>query len=299
MAHRTLSVPSDTGVSTDLDAHVRKFLPRGSKLVKSHTYGTAAWTRASRIIVSLEDGMEKSYFLKCASEDVGKLMLEGEFDLLKKIGEYSPGLAPMLYGTGQFRDPSTPTYFLLMEFLDMDTGAPEPVAFMKQLAELHTRGVSPTGQFGYGMTTCQGPIVQDITWDDNWSAVYGRMMRQFHDREMATNGPSKDGKYEAEMEKLILLQFRIYLETGQAKIYDPAGFYAHNEYEFGMWRSENVPFGRPYYRQYFRYIPPSEPKEQWDDRNKLYSIKFEVTCSALWSAVHEGQHKMYYAPIPS
>lgn len=39
-------------------------LPPNSKPLKSYTYGTATWTRAARIDVSLEDGTEKSYFLK-------------------------------------------------------------------------------------------------------------------------------------------------------------------------------------------------------------------------------------------
>lgn len=248
-------------------------------------------------------------------------MLDGEFDVLSQIEKYSPGLTPKMHGTGKFRESSIPTYFLLMEFLDMETGAPEPVNFMKKLADLHTNSVSPTGKFGYPLTITQGPIPQDVTWEDNWSVFYGRMLRKFFDHELNTNGPSKDGKYEAEIEKLFeqtipnllgplqtegrtikpsLVHGDLWeencgtdLETGQPKVFDTAGFYAHNEYEFGMWRSENVPFGRPHYRQYFRHVPPSEPKDQWDDRNKVYSIKFEVTCSALWPAVHEGQRKMY------
>lgn len=39
-------------------------LPHNSTIISSYTYGTAAWTRAARITILLEDGSEKSYFLK-------------------------------------------------------------------------------------------------------------------------------------------------------------------------------------------------------------------------------------------
>lgn len=252
-------------------------------------------------------------------------MLKGEFDALTQIGRSSPDLVPKLFGTGQFRDSSIPTYFVFMEFLDLETGAPEPVPLAKQLADLQSRSVSPTGQFGYPMITCQGPTPQNITWDENWSVFYGRMLSEFFDRELAVNGPSHDGKYKAEKEKLILYTIPnllgqlqtggrtikpslvhgdlweencgTVLKTGQSKIFDPASFYAHNEYQFGIWRI-NCPFGRPHYQEYFRHIPPSELKEQWEDRNEVYCIKFELACSILWPAVHDTQRKLYRSTSP-
>ena len=37
-------------------------------------------------------------------------------------------------------------------------------------------------------------------------------------------------------------------ESCRPKIFDPAVFYAQNEYDFAAWRSENVPLGRLYYK---------------------------------------------------
>lgn len=248
-------------------------------------------------------------------------MIAAEFSSLSEIYKWSPALAPIPYATGEFRDSKIPTYFLLMEFLEMQTGPPEPANFMRQLADLHHRSTSPTGQFGYRMVTCVGPNAQDTTWESSWSTFYARLLRQFYERELNVCGPSKDGKYEAAMELLITRTIPALLEPlqadgrtlkpslvhgdlweentgtefegGQPKIFDPAVFYAHNEYDFAAWRSENVPFGRPYYRQYFKYIPPSEPKEQWDDRNKLYAIRGEVHHSSLWPALCDSQREMY------
>lgn len=62
-------------------------------------------------------------------------------------------------------------------------------------------------------------------------------------------------------------------------IFDAAAFYAHNEYELGIWRREMVKFGKPYFTEYLRNFPPSEPVEQFDDRNALYVLKFDLDYS--------------------
>jgi protein-ribulosamine 3-kinase len=251
------------------------------------------------------------------------MMISGEFASLSEIYKWSPAFTPTPYATGQFRDSSIPTYFLLMEFVEMQTGPPEPANFMKQLADLHNRSTSPNGQFGFHTVTCVGPNAQDVTWDSSWSAFYTKLLRLNYDRELRVCGPSRDGRYEAEMEKLIARTVPAMLEplqahgrtlkpslvhgdlweentgtefeSGQPKIFDAAVLYAHNEYDFAAWRSDNVPFGRPYYKQYLRHIPPSEPKEQWDDRNKLYAIRAEVHHSSLWPSLCDGQRDMYAA----
>lgn len=66
------------------------------------------------------------------------------------------------------------------------------------------------------------------------------------------------------------------LETGEPMVFDAAAFYAHNEYELGIWRREMVRFGKPFFKQYLRNFPPSEPVEQFDDRNALYVLKFDL-----------------------
>lgn len=247
-------------------------------------------------------------------------MLEGEFAALVEIAKYNPALTPIPYAYGQFRDASYPTYFLLMEFLEIDTGAPKPKNFCKQLANLHASSVSPTRKFGFHILTCQGINPQDNTWEDSWSVFFARLLRQFFERDGEANGPSSDGKFELEMEKLItqtvpkilgplqadgrtlkpsLVHGNLWeencgteLETGQPKIFDAAAFYGHNELEIGMWRREVVHFGRAHIREYLRNMPPSDPKDQWDDRNRLYSVKFDLSHSIALPATYEGQREM-------
>src|ERR1700761_5629268 len=137
---------------------------------------------------SLRKAWTSNNVCQSASEDHGKQMMEGEFASMSEISKYNPALAPIPYAQGEFREAKIPTYFFLMEFLDIDTGAPEPRSFCKQIADLHTSSISPTGKFGFPVTTCHGPHAQDVTWEDSWSLFFIRLLRQFFEKEIRTNG---------------------------------------------------------------------------------------------------------------
>lgn len=77
------------------------------------------------------------------------------------------------------------------------------------------------------------------------------------------------------------------LQTGEAAIiYDAGSYYAHNGMELGIWRviySETMG-ARAYKEAYFRLCVPAEPVNEWDHRNRLYSLK----CNINWSATDLG-----------
>lgn len=93
--------------------------------------------------------------------------------------------------------------------------------------------------------------------------------------------------------------------TGEPFVFDAGAFYAHNEYEIGNWRAVRHRLSdRVYVESYLREFPPSEPgeflewpkrygcgvsdadctrwtAEEWDDRNLLYSLRFDLGCAIL------------------
>lgn len=77
------------------------------------------------------------------------------------------------------------------------------------------------------------------------------------------------------------------METGETVIFDAGSTYDHNEMEFGTWRcSWTFYFNSPIYmRLYQRQIEPSEPVEEWDDRNGLYSMHPYLDDSVLFIAI--------------
>jgi fructosamine-3-kinase len=70
-------------------------------------------------------------------------------------------------------------------------------------------------------------------------------------------------------------------ETGELIFFDADSFYAHNELELGMWHRYGVRnLGRPYLDEYKQRFPLSKPQEEFDDRNRLCSLKYDLNHSA-------------------
>jgi len=301
-----------------LDQNVVAQFPKGSKVLKASSYGTSAWTRTSRIVIQLEDGTEKSYFMKCATEG-GKMMMEGEFNSLKAIHDLMPTFGPTPYVWGKFEKDTPETYFLLMEFFELGQDLPDPSKFTAAIANLHRNSVSPTGKFGFHIPVCQGPVVQYTDWDDDWCAYFSRLLTYLFRMDVRLNGNWPE--YEEIFEKLISHSVPQLLEplqaegrvlkpclvhgdlwdentgtnlvTGEPVVFDGSVMYAHNEYEIGTWSREVVRFGKTYTRQYLKNYPPSEPVEQWQDRNRLYCIKFMLNHTIGWPGSELTREQIY------
>ncbi|KAJ4422137.1 hypothetical protein N0V82_003220 [Gnomoniopsis sp. IMI 355080] len=220
-----------------------------------------------------------------------------------------PEFCPRPYGWGECQ--TLPgTFFLIMEFLYLINKRPSPEAISKVISYLHKRssGSSLDGKFGFLVPNCHGKIVQPNHWDSNWSRYFTNLLTAFYNADMELNGP--DTVYEQTFQALKqhviprllkplqadghslqpclvhgdLWHQNIGLneETDEPMIFDDSMFYGHNEYEIGMWRTVFIAFDESYRKQYLQYFPPSEPVDGWDDRNRLYSIPFNMTHSAGW-----------------
>lgn len=240
-------------------------------------------------------------------------MVEGEFHSLSAIHALMPTFAPKPYAWGNFRKSPPDTYFLLMDFIDLQTGSVDATEFCSRIAELHRISTSPTGKFGFHITTCHGPNWQNTEWESSWCVYFTRLLRQFFYREIEQNGPWPE--YEAAFEELVEVVIPQLLEplqsegrflkpclvhgdlweentgtdlvTGESVVFDASVMYAHNEYELGMWRREIVRFSKVHMRRYLACFPPSEPVHQWDDRNRLYSIKLNLAHSIALPATKD------------
>ncbi|KAI4262524.1 MAG: hypothetical protein L6R42_002302 [Xanthoria sp. 1 TBL-2021] len=297
----------DIGGNFALDEGVIEVLPLGSRVLSASSFGSSAWTRTARIRVQLPDGSAKQYFLKCATEG-GQVMMEGEFNSMTELHKLAPSFVPQPHAWGKFYLASPVTHFFLCEFIDMENEMPDPVAFCARLAEIHLNSQSPTGQFGFAVPNCHGKIVQSNDWDPSWTSFFTKLLVSFFKTEIGINGPWPE--YEQAFEvivKTVVPQLldplqasgrvlkpslvhgdlweenaAINLSTGEPVVFDASAFYAHNEYELGTWRRETIKFGRSHFNQYLRNIPPSEPVEQWDDRVRLYSLKFNLAHMIGW-----------------
>ncbi|KAJ2899240.1 uncharacterized protein MKZ38_003340 [Zalerion maritima] len=322
---RKNSVPSalpEVGANFVLDDKVVECLPKGTRVLEAVTWGTSAWTNTAKVITELDDGTRKVYFLKCSTYP--DEMMEGEFTSITAIYNLMPSFAPKPCGRGKFTTLTSSgaleqVYFFIMEFLDIKITMPEPARFCRLVSEMHHKSVSPTGMFGFEVPTCHGKNMQPNSWTPSWRACFTELITKFFDEEIKVNGPWPE--YEKAFESLTTkviphlldpLQAKgrtlkpclihgdlweentgVDIETGHPVVFDASCFYAHNEYELGMWRREIIRFGQPYFRHYMLRFPPSEPTEQWDDRNRLYSLVFNISHSSHFPGAANSRNIVY------
>ncbi|KAI0015215.1 Fructosamine kinase-domain-containing protein [Xylariomycetidae sp. FL0641] len=308
--------PPLLGSDFELDPAVVEALPvPGTVVLSAHHYGRSLWGRTAMIEARLPGGERERYFLKTvAHRDTGPLMIRGEFESLKAIHEVAPELAPAPHGWGEFSASCSPSggevYFLLAEFREIGQQPPEPVTFTARLAALHKESRSPTGKFGFHVTTCHATLPQATgCWEASWEVLYRKQLAQMValDREKHGDGghefaalcqltldrviPRLLGPLQSEGRSIkpCLLHGDLWDEntatdtsTGEPFVFDCGSLYGHNEYEIGNWRSARHRLsGKEYVENYKRNFEPSEPKEEWDDRNLLYSLRYDLGASIL------------------
>ncbi|KAL2860780.1 uncharacterized protein BJX67DRAFT_386336 [Aspergillus lucknowensis] len=96
--------------------------------------------------------------LQCAEDDQGKAMLEGEFHSMSELHKTSPGFVPKPYSWGKLCVSSPDTYYFLCDFIEMIDQNPHPVQLCSKLVQLYQASESPTGMFGFHISTCQGNL---------------------------------------------------------------------------------------------------------------------------------------------
>lgn len=81
-------------------------------------------------------------------------MMEGEYHSLSAIREAISDFAPKPYARGRFKKSVVDTHFLLMDFLYLNsTGPVNTEYFCAEITKLHLTSISPTGKFGFHITT--------------------------------------------------------------------------------------------------------------------------------------------------
>ncbi|KAI0107808.1 Fructosamine kinase-domain-containing protein [Nemania sp. FL0031] len=300
--------PPRTGQEVLVDKAVLEALNiPGAKLQEARQYGSSLWGRTAKLTVQLPDGTIKPYFLKVVpNEDPGKHMCEGEYESLKAMNEVVPSFIPKVYAWGPLE--KGPGYFLLAEFRDVGKQPPDPPILCKRLAELHMNSKSPEGKFGFHVTTCHGNLPQDVGWEASWTEMFTKILSRAMSLDLERHGPSREfSAYKPLLFDIIIPRLLRPLETegrsikpclihgdiwdencaddantGEPFAFDAGSLYAHNEYEIGYWRPPRHRLSnRTYIEEYKRHFPVSEPKEDWDDRHILYSMRFNISCSVL------------------
>ncbi|KAL8883970.1 MAG: hypothetical protein Q9215_007886 [Flavoplaca cf. flavocitrina] len=192
------------------------------------------------------------------------------------------------------------TIFMFVLFIDMALRIPDLAKFCAVLAEMHQNSIghSPEGKYGFHVPTFQGNMEQNNGWTNKWEEYYVRGLRDFIKQEQAVQGRSEelDELLVPFFEKVVPRLLRP-LEWGETKIkpcllhvdiwygniaertgtdepimFDPAAFWAHNEYELDSFGVPRYKLRRQWLEEYHKHFPVSEPQKDADDRNLIYSM---------------------------
>ncbi|EOO04134.1 hypothetical protein UCRPA7_387 [Phaeoacremonium minimum UCRPA7] len=129
--------------------------------------------------------------MKVLSKECGRNMVMAEFESMRAAHDVVPEFVPTPIAWGAYTSLSD-TCFFLCEFREMIEDMPEPHKFAALLSTLHQKSVSPTGKFGFHVTTYAGNLPQFVEWEDSWEKFFTKSMRQALDFEIERKGPSEE-----------------------------------------------------------------------------------------------------------
>ncbi|KFG81158.1 hypothetical protein MANI_006915 [Metarhizium anisopliae] len=272
--------------------------------MSAYRFGQSAWSLTAKINAVDKHGDPTAFFLKYVPGDLGQMQSEGEFVGMTELHKAAPTFVPRPIGWGKLKSVVPSSHFLLVEFKDFTPVLPDPVKLGERVAALHKNSSSPTGQFGFPIQTFDGARPQAVGLDPSWTSFFSKLLAEAYRQDMETNGlwPELDAVYLKVQSQLIprligaleadgrevkpvlihgdMWDGNIGTEssTGDPWIFDCAAYYGHNEMDLGIWRAERHQLrSKVYRREYLRNMEPSEPEEEWDDRNRLYSAKTNQT----------------------
>ncbi|KAG7294520.1 hypothetical protein NEMBOFW57_004595 [Staphylotrichum longicolle] len=174
--------PEFVGATIPEDEH-------GVAIKWSCTYTASFWAISSKVDTILPDGQEQSYFLKVYTAPRALEIARGEFESTQRLAAALPDNVPKAVAYGVCAgDPNRA--FFLAEFRDMTDELPSVSEVAAIVAKIHQQP-SPTGKFGFHVTTFSGKHASDNTWCDTWEEFFTRATKDTMEGELAIHGPEK------------------------------------------------------------------------------------------------------------
>jgi len=249
-------------------------------------------------------------FVKSSNSGDAATMFEGEHASLNAINSAVPSLCPKSLAWGKLDDGAgcfLCTEFIDTT-AGSSSGGDEGsgMSLAQKLARLHSAAVPEEFQskgFGFPVSTCCGNTVQDNSFKSSWATFYGQN-RLLGILEQAESNNGRDAKLRALVEKTVGRVVPRLLgdghlggregikpvvchgdlwsgNKGKGKflsrsesavediVFDPSAVYGHNEYDHGIMNMFGG-FSSSFWKEYFRYLPKTEPADEYEDRVALY-----------------------------
>ncbi|KAK8004233.1 hypothetical protein PG989_003952 [Apiospora arundinis] len=289
------------------DLAILRALPSGSKVIEVARHGETNWSKGFRITVEV-GGMEERFFLKLIDRHGAKEMAFGEYESQKALHQYLPqNISPAL-AHGPL-DSNPDTAFFLTRYHDLEPDAIDPGSLADMLSKLHTASTSPTGKFGFPVTTFKGCFPVNNDWTDGWEEFFARQFRDEIMWEQSVRGEDAEmdevaGEF---FDKVIPRLLRPLQTQGRSIravlchgdlwhgniefdratqrpiLFDSCCVYGHNEFDLSLMVAPRYKLGSSHIAEYTKRMGMSEPREDFDDRLMLYHLRNELVVSGMWA----------------
>lgn len=263
--------------------------------------------------------------------------MHGEHESQKTLYGLSPSFVPQPIAWGSYKNEPEKYFFLcdFINMTGEIPGPAKFCKKLAEL-HLKSMENPPKDGFGFHMNTSQGNIPLNNTWNKSWEAFFTQSIVHMIDAEAKTQGPSNEiaELKEPLLKKVIPRLLRplenkikpclvhgdlwhgntsVVVDTMEPLAFDSCVLWAHNECkwpfnvhtiwglqfsdEMGIWRAARYKFGRSYIKEYHRYIPVSEPEDEWDDRNTLYGMWVEIPHKVVLLRLTNLVESIFSAPL--
>ncbi|KAI0967044.1 Fructosamine kinase-domain-containing protein [Xylaria arbuscula] len=287
------------------DPAILAVMPAGCHVISVTPHGKSSWATGYKVSIDV-DGEISDYFLKVVRGPHHSDMARGEFESQRELQKYLPDnvALPLAYGIFEL-DPSSS--FFLTPFRHLVEDAVDPLRLAKVLTTLHQDSLSPTGKFGFHVATFNGIVPLINGWCDTWEEYFSRQLRADIQWLQGRRGP--DPKFDEVakpfFEKVIprllrplqsggrsikptLVHGDVYPgnvqldgSTQRVILYDSCCCYGHNELDLAMMREPRYGFTSEHVAEYRDLVQPSEPVEDFDDRNAIYAMRDNIINAGL------------------
>ncbi|KFY40756.1 hypothetical protein V495_05287 [Pseudogymnoascus sp. VKM F-4514 (FW-929)] len=284
-----------TGVENNptINVDVISEIPLFQKPLRVTSLGYSDWASAYKVDSTNENGKGESYFMKVSTGEQGKVALYGEFESTSEIHSVVADFTPKPILWGSFNAIPNAHYYIC-KFYQLGREIPKELEFCAKVAALHSKSISPNGKFGFHVTTYNGNLPQENGYADTWEEFFTNGFKHMLSMNIDRGGPWEEMERlkSAVIDKPSLVHGDLWCgnaavdsETGYPLVYDPSSFYAHNEYELGNWRPARNKLDNKYFQAYNSHMKMSEPIDDFDDRNALYAMRFNLQAAALFPKV--------------
>ena len=181
-------------------------------------------------------------------------MVSSEYESMKLLYSVVPEMVAEPLAWGPYKE-EPDTYFFVCRFRKLSDDIPSLSDFPALVAEMHKRGVSKTGEFGFPLKTFGGRNAMHFPTSRSWEDCFSRGIAGLFDSEEETQGSDDEMREPREgvMTKIIPRLLRpletegrtltpqlvhgdlwdgntsVDVKTGNPMIFDGTPLYAHNE----------------------------------------------------------------------